>query len=145
MGKMRIKKEVLADQVKTGEIEVGKGKRRKINVSVANVYIKSTFNNTIISYTDERGNVLLSASAGSTGFKGTKKSTPYAALVLASNIAGTAKAAGISKANIFVKGIGMGRESAVRATASAGIEVLSIKDVTPVPHNGCRPKKMRRP
>jgi len=145
MGKMRIKKEIGGDQIRTGRILINKEKRKKISISEADVYIKSTFNNTIISYTDKKGEVLFWASAGSLGFKGTKKSTPYAALVVATNIASAAKEVGIRKVNIYVKGVGMGRESAIRATASTGIDVVSIKDVTPLPHNGCRPKKVRRP
>jgi small subunit ribosomal protein S11 len=145
MGKMRIRKDVTGRKEATvGPILTAKQKKR-ITESKARVYIKSTFNNTIVTFTDDKGGVLLSASAGSSGFRGTKKSTPYAASVVSSGIARVAKKAGIKNVDIFIKGIGMGRESAARAIASAGIDVGMIKDVTPAPHNGCRPKKIRRP
>ena len=122
------------------------GRRRKIKRSVATgqMHVQATFNNTIVSFTDERGNLLSWSSAGSAGFKGSRKSTPYAAQSAAEKAAAAAKDYGLAKVDVFVRGVGSGRESAVRALISAGIVVASIKDVTAVPHNGCRPRKARR-
>ena len=107
--------------------------------------IKSTFNNTIISITDTAGNIISWCSTGAVGFKGTKKGTPYAAQLAASTAAKKAiETVGMEKVVVFVKGPGSGRETAIRALQSTGLEVESIKDVTPLPHNGCRPKKRRR-
>jgi small subunit ribosomal protein S11 len=111
---------------------------------VAKVHIYSTFNNTIVTLTDENGNTYLWASAGSCGFKGTKKGTPYAAQVAASSVAKRAVILGIKQASVLVKGPGPGREVAIRALQSGGLTILSIRDVTPIPHNGCRPPKQRR-
>ncbi|MDO8424619.1 MAG: 30S ribosomal protein S11 [bacterium] len=108
------------------------------------VYIFSSYNNTILSVTDELGNVLTWVSAGNIGFKGAKKSTPFAASKVAETIAERAQKLGIEKIKIFVKGIGSGRESAIRSLAGRGLEVIAIKDITPIPHNGCRPPKARR-
>ncbi len=119
-------------------------KRVKRSLVVGKIYIQSTFNNTIVSITDESGNVVASASSGSIGFKGTKKSTPYASQLAATSAIEKAKAFGLSKASIFVSGVGPGRESAVRALTNARIDVDIIKDSTPIAHNGCRPKKARR-
>jgi small subunit ribosomal protein S11 len=121
-------------------------RRRKVKRSVAagQMHVQATFNNTIVSFTDERGNLLSWASAGSAGFKGSRKSTPYAAQSAAERAATTAKEHGLSKVDVFVRGVGSGRESAVRALITAGISVASIKDVTGIPHNGCRPRKARR-
>lgn len=121
-------------------------RRRKIKRSVASgqMHVQATFNNTIVSFTDERGNLLSWSSAGSAGFKGSRKSTPYAAQTAAERAAAAAKDFGLSKVDVFVRGVGSGRESAVRALISAGITVASIKDVTGIPHNGCRPRKARR-
>ncbi len=119
-------------------------KKTKRTVSVGQVHIHATFNNTIISITDEQGGVIAWASAGGAGFKGSRKSTPYAAGVAAERAAATAKDMGLIKAHVLVRGIGSGRESAVRALAASNIQVTSIKDTTPVAHNGCRPKKARR-
>ena len=119
-------------------------KRVKRSLVVGKIYIQSTFNNTIVSITDESGNVVASASSGSIGFKGTKKSTPYASQLTATSAIEKAKAFGLSKASIFVSGVGPGRESAVRALTNARIDVDIIKDSTPIAHNGCRPKKARR-
>ena len=119
---------------------------RKANLGIdeGRVYIKSSYNNTIVSLTDLRGNVLTWASAGHVGFKGTKKSTPFAASKVAEMVAERAKKIGIVKVWVVIKGIGSGRESAMRSLAGRGLEILSIKDATPVPHNGCRPPKTRR-
>lgn len=112
--------------------------------SKARIYINASYNNTIITVADPNGNVLTWASAGAVGFKGARKSTPFAASKVAEVIAERVKKDGISEAALFVKGIGSGRESAIRAIGNRGINITSIKDVTPVPHNGCRPPKMRR-
>ena len=107
-------------------------------------HIKSSFNNTIIAITDQSGNVLSWASAGNVGFKGSRKSTPFAAQLAAEQAARRAMEHGVRKVDVQVKGPGSGRETAIRSLQSAGIEVTGIKDVTPVPHNGCRPVKRRR-
>lgn len=121
-------------------------KRKKVKkiVKEGKAYIKSTFNNTLISFTDLSGNVLVNTPAGSAGFKGSRKSTPYAAQIAATAAAEKVRGMGMEKVDVFVKGIGSGRESAVRAISASGIYVNSIKDITPVPHNGCRAPKPRR-
>ena len=119
-------------------------KKSKRTVEKGRVYVQSTFNNTVITLTDESGNVLGWATSGSSGFKGTRKSTSFAATVAAEHAAEKAKAWGLVQAQAFVKGIGSGRESAVRALQAAGIRITSIKDVTPIPHNGVRPRKPKR-
>jgi small subunit ribosomal protein S11 len=123
-----------------------KERKKKIqlvsNIGIA--HIKATFNNTIISITDLNGNVLVWSSAGAVGFKGTKKSTPYAAQIASLHVAKQAKELGVSELEVLVKGPGPGRESAIRSLQSAGLSIKKIKDITPVPHNGCRPKKKRR-
>jgi small subunit ribosomal protein S11 len=106
--------------------------------------VKATFNNTIISITDVKGNVVSWGSPGKVGFKGSRKSTPFAAQVAAESAATTAMEMGMRKLDVRVKGAGAGRESAIRALKAAGMDIMSIKDVTGVPHNGCRPKKRRR-
>ena len=119
-------------------------KREKRTLAFGYVHIKSTFNNTIVSVTDGDGNVVAWASAGTAGFKGTRKSTPFAAQMAAESVAQRVKEMGLRKVDVFVKGPGSGRETAIRALQAAGLEVGSIKDVTPIPHNGCRPPKRRR-
>lgn len=121
-------------------------KRKKVKkvVQEGRAYVKSTFNNTLITFTDTDGNVVISVPAGSAGFKGSRKSTPYAAQMAATSAAEKVKGMGMEKVDVLVKGIGSGRESAVRAISASGIYVNSIKDITPVPHNGCRPRKPRR-
>jgi len=121
-------------------------RRRKIKRTVAagQMHIQATFNNTIVSFTDERGNLLSWASSGSSGFKGSRKSTPFAAQTASERAATAAKDYGLAKVDVFVRGVGSGRESAIRALLTAGIMVNSIKDVTGTPHNGCRPRKARR-
>jgi small subunit ribosomal protein S11 len=114
------------------------------NVPNAHPKIKSTFNNTIVSITDPMGNVISWASAGHVGFKGSRKSTPFAAQMAAENAARRAQEHGLRKVDVFVKGPGSGRETAIRSLQAAGLEVGTIQDVTPVPHNGCRPPKRRR-
>ena len=119
-------------------------KRERKNVGYGVAHIKSSFNNTIISFTDQGGNVLSWASAGNVGFKGSRKSTPFAAQTAAEAAARRAMEHGVRKVDVQVKGPGSGRETAIRSIQNAGIEVTGIKDVTPVPHNGCRPPKRRR-
>ena len=119
-------------------------KEKKKNVAEGNVYIQATFNNTIVTVTDRMGNAISWASAGALGFKGAKKSTPFAAQSTAESAARKAKELGLAEAHVFVKGPGNGGESAIRALGVLGIRVRSIQDVTPIPHNGCRPQKKRR-
>src|SRR5690349_2455814 len=120
-------------------------KKRKVRVeSEGNAFIKATFNNIIITLTNRAGDVVSWASAGKAGFKGSKKNTPYAAQVAATSAAQEAFDAGMRSAEIFVKGPGSGREAAIRAIDAVGVRVSTIKDLTPVPHNGCRPPKRRR-
>jgi small subunit ribosomal protein S11 len=119
-------------------------KKEKKNVAVGQAYIKSTFNNTIVSITDTTGAVIAWSSAGQVGFKGSRKSTPYAAQMAAEAAARRAQEHGLKKVDVFVKGPGSGRETAIRSLQAAGLEVGSIADVTPAPHNGCRPPKPRR-
>jgi small subunit ribosomal protein S11 len=119
-------------------------RRERKNVPYGVAHIKSSFNNTIISICDPDGNVLSWASAGNVGFKGSRKSTPFAAQLAAEQAAKHAMEHGVRKVDVLVRGPGSGRETAIRSLAAAGIEVLGIKDVTPIPHNGCRPKKRRR-
>jgi small subunit ribosomal protein S11 len=119
-------------------------RRERKNVPVGRAYIQSTFNNTIITLTDPNGNVLAWASAGTAGFKGSRKSTPYAAQIAADRAAKRGMEHGLRQVDVYVKGPGSGREAAIRSLQGAGIQVMSIRDVTPVPHNGCRPPKRRR-
>lgn len=119
-------------------------KRAKSMVASGNIYIQSTFNNTLITITDDNGGVIAASSAGTLGFKGAKKSTPYAAQLAVSAAVEKAKARGFAKANIFVSGVGSSRDAAVRALGTTNIEAGVIKDITPIPHNGCRAKKSRR-
>lgn len=122
-----------------------KGKRNmKRQAQSGRAYVKATYNNTIVSFTDANGGLLVQYSAGRAGFKGPKKSTPYAAGIVVEKAADLVKEYGLKEVNVFVKGVGGGREAAIRAINANGINVLSIKDVTPIPHNGCRPKKPRR-
>jgi small subunit ribosomal protein S11 len=123
----------------------GKAKRRaKKNVSTGIVYINSTFNNTLITITDVNGNTIAWASAGVRGFKGSRKSTPFAAQLAADDAARKAQDHGMQTVSVRVSGPGAGRESALRGLQAAGLRISSIKDVTPIPHNGCRPPKRRR-
>jgi small subunit ribosomal protein S11 len=126
-------------------LKVAKAKRRvKKTVYEGNVYIQATFNNTIVTVTDLSGNAVSWASAGGLGFRGAKKSTPYAAQTAAETAAKKAMDYGLREVNVFVKGPGVGRESAIRSLGVLGLKVRSIRDVTPIPHNGCRPRKTRR-
>jgi small subunit ribosomal protein S11 len=128
---------------KKGKKKQFKRKERK-NVPVGIVYIQASFNNTIVTFTDQQGNVLSWKSSGSLGFRGSRKGTPFAAQQAAMNAANMARDHGVRSVEVRVSGPGSGRESAIRALSAAGIEVRAIKDVTPIPHNGCRPPKRRR-
>ncbi len=148
MGKKRIiqptESELLKEREKveakvTKEVKVSSQRFRE-----GRIYVSSTYNNTIISLSDPQGNILGWVSSGSIGFKGTKKATPFAASKVAEAMALVAKKFGIEKVQVSVKGIGSGRESAIRSLIARGLEVVSIADVTPVPHNGCRAPKVRR-
>jgi len=149
MGKKHIIQKTEEEMIKEGEqLQKALNKEPKVSKAVAvkegKVYIFSSYNNTIVTLTDTVGNVLASKSAGKLGFKGSKKSTPFAASKVAETLGAVAEKIGIKKIQIVVKGIGSGRESALRSIANQGFEISSIKDVTPVPHNGCRPRKPRR-
>ena len=124
----------------------GRGKKRKgvRQVSSGRAYVHASYNNTIVTLTDQNGNVLAWSSAGVVGFKGPKKSTPYAAGVIVKDAVEKVRPTGLREVNAFVSGIGSGREAAVRSLHANGINVMTIKDVTPIPHNGCRPPKPRR-
>ena len=130
------------DEVKK-QVKTRKKKIKKI-VKRGQAHIQATYNNTIVTLTDQTGNVLATSSAGMCGFKGPKKSTPYAASIIVKNAIEKVKDAGLIEADVFVKGVGSGREGAVRALHANGINILSIKDETSIPHNGCRPPKVRR-
>ena len=121
-----------------------KSKKLLRTVTSGIAHILASFNNTIVTITDREGNTLTWASTGSSGFKGSKKSTPFAAGIAAENAAKKAVERGVKEVEVFVKGIGAGRESAIRSLQAAGLSVRSIRDVTPIPHNGCRPEKRRR-
>ena len=119
-------------------------RRERKNVAYGTAHIKSSFNNTIITFTDQQGNTIAWASAGNVGFKGSRKSTPFAAQLAAETAARRAMEHGMRRVDVVVKGPGSGRETAIRTIPNTGIEVVGIKDVTPIPHNGCRPPKRRR-
>jgi small subunit ribosomal protein S11 len=119
-------------------------KRERKNIPVGRAYIQATFNNTIITLTDPKGNVISWGSSGTAGFKGSRKGTPYAAQLAAGNAARKAMEHGLRQVEVMVKGPGSGREAAIRSLQSSGLHVTSIRDVTPIPHNGCRPPKRRR-
>lgn len=148
MGKKRIIKQTEEELIKEGtkvETKVKKeGEGPAKRITEGRVYISSSYNNTIISLTDPQGRILGGTSAGAIGFKGTKKATPFAASKVAEALSQIAKKFGIEKIAVFIKGVGSGRESAIRSLVARGLEIISIKDVTPVPHNGCRPPKVRR-
>lgn len=149
MGKKRIIKKTEEELLKERErVEAALKKEIKIRIpqkiKEGKVFIFSSYNNTIMTLTDSQGNTLTWASAGNVGFKGTKKGTPFAASKVAEVLLQRAKKLGIDKVEILVKGIGSGRESAIRSLANRGLDIISIQDVTPIPHNGCRPPKVRR-
>lgn len=136
-----IKEQEKVDKAVEKEVKV---KSAAARVQEGKVYVSSSYNNTIVTLTNSKGQVLAWKSAGSVGFKGTKKSTSFAASRVAETIANICKKIGVEKVEVLVRGIGAGRESAVRSLVAQGINITSIKDVTPIPHNGCRPKKVRR-
>lgn len=151
MGKKRIyqktEEEVLKETEKQQKaqnkaVNLVSGKNAKVIEGCA--FVQATYNNTIVSLTDVGGNLLAWSSAGSLGFKGPKKATPFAAAKVSETVISKVKGRGLARIKIYVRGIGSGRESAVRTLANSGMEILLIKDVTPVPHNGCRPPKPRR-
>jgi len=148
MGKKRVIKQTEEELLKEGdkiETKVRKEvKEPSKKIQEGRVYISSTYNNTLISLTDREGRILGWVSAGSIGFKGTKKATPFAASKVAEAIAQLAQKFGIAKVAVIVKGIGSGRDSAIRSLATRGLDIISVKDKTPVPHNGCRSPKVRR-
>ncbi|BAK81761.1 30S ribosomal protein S11 [Candidatus Arthromitus sp. SFB-rat-Yit] len=124
--------------------KINKRKKDRKNVDRGSAHIKSTFNNSIVTLTDVNGNTLSWSSAGALGFKGSRKSTPYAAQMAAETAASVAMEHGLKSVEVYVKGPGSGREAAIRSLQAAGLEITLIKDVTPIPHNGCRPPKRRR-
>jgi small subunit ribosomal protein S11 len=149
MGKKHVIKKTEEEMIKEGEaVEKAIQKDSKISKVAAGkegrIYIFSSYNNTIISLTDPNGNVSASKSSGKLGFKGTKKSTPFAASKVAETVGQIAEKMGVKRLHVTVKGVGSGRESALRSIANQGFEILSIKDATSIPHNGCKPKKPRR-
>lgn len=149
MGKKKIRtiESDLGEETKLEEKPVSpalKWKKKHRYIPQGRAYIYSTYNNTIVSLTDQNGNVISQCSAGRLGFRGAKKSTPYAAGKVVKTTAEKAKFYGLEKIDVFLRGIGAGREAAVRALAANGFNILSIRDVTPIPHNGCRPRKARR-
>ena len=119
-------------------------RKAKKNIAVGNAYVKTSFNNTFVTLTDKGGNVIVWESAGTAGFKGSRKSTPFAAQVTADSCARKGMEHGLQKVEVFVRGPGSGRETAVRALQAAGLEIISIKDISPQAHNGCRARKRRR-
>lgn len=150
MGKKRIiqqsSEELAAEKEKAEtavkkEVQIQSPQRR---ITEGKVYIMASYNNLIITLTDIAGNVLTWISSGNIGFKGSKKATPFAASKVAEGIADRAKKIGIERVSVLIKGVGSGRESAIRSLATHGLDLISIKDVTPIPHNGCRPPKIRR-
>lgn len=134
----------MTERRRTGKGKTRVRRRDRKNIPRGKAYIQSTFNNTIVTLTDPAGNVISWSSAGSNGFKGSRKSTPYAAQVTAEQAARKAMDHGLRQVEVFVKGPGSGREMAIRSLQSSGVQVISITDTTPIPHNGCRPPKRRR-
>jgi small subunit ribosomal protein S11 len=132
-----------ATDAATAVVKKRGGKKKKF-VQVGQAHIQATYNNTIVSISDPQGNILAWSSAGKCGFKGPKKATPYAAGIIVRDVVEKTKAMGLKQVDVFVRGVGMGREAAIRGLAGAGLQVLMIKDLTPTPHNGPRPKKVRR-
>jgi len=149
MGKKRVfkptKEDLLKERANVEEKSTsGSTHKTKKRVEKGKIYIKSTYNNTVISVADQVGNILFWMSAGRIGFKGTKKGTPFAASKVAESIIEGINKVGLKEVEVFIKGIGQGRESALRSLANRGVNIVRIKDVTPIPHNGCRPPKPRR-
>ncbi len=131
-------------EIKKNKFKKGSKNKKRAHVPHGRAYIQATYNNTIITITDPQGDVIVWSSAGRLGFKGPKKATPYAATMIVRDIAERVKNSGLKSVDVFVKGVGSGRESSIRALNANGITTASIKDVTPIPHNGCRQKKPRR-
>ncbi|MSR84825.1 30S ribosomal protein S11 [Candidatus Uhrbacteria bacterium] len=129
---------------KTGKAKPRKSKKAHTQIPQGKAYIQATYNNTIVSLTDMNGNVLAWSSAGVVGFKGPKKATPYAASVIVRDVVEKVKDFGLKEVSVFITGVGQGREGALRALNANGVGVLSMKDITPIPHNGCRPPRPRR-
>ena len=149
MGKKHIVEQNQAEAIKEKE-KIDSAVKKEVKVKASQrmldgkVYVSSSYNNTIITLTNSVGQVLVTKSAGAVGFKGTKKSTSFAASRVAETIAGVCKKLGVEKLEVLIKGIGAGRESAIRTLVAQGLNVVSVKDVTPIPHNGVKPKKVRR-
>ena len=135
---------MVAKKVRKTTAARGKKKRERKNIDRGQAHVQSTFNNTIVTLTDTAGNTIAWASAGGLGFKGSRKSTPFAAQMAAESAAKNGMEHGLKTVQVFVKGPGAGREAAIRSLQAAGLEISSIVDVTPIPHNGCRPPKRRR-
>ncbi len=144
MGSTKSTEVSATEEKKEGAVKAPKRKKNKKQLSVGVVHIQASFNNTIITVTDVTGNVVSWSSAGSKGFKGSRKSTPFAAQIASEDAVKKAMEHGLRTVTVFVNGPGGGRESALRAVAQAGLKVTMIRDVTPIPHNGCRPPKRRR-
>jgi len=148
MGKKKVIKQTTEEALKEGEkMEATARKKKEVKakrVELANVYIQATYNNTLITVVDPKGEVVAGESAGAIGFKGPKKATPFAATRVVESLVAKIQKVGLKDVNVFVKGVGSGREAAIRALAANGLEILSIKDITPIPHNGCRPPGRRR-
>jgi small subunit ribosomal protein S11 len=149
VGKKHIVQKTKEELIKEREkIETASKKEIKIGapqkIKEGKIYISSSYNNTIMTLTDPQGNTLTQTSAGNIGFKGTKKGTPFAASKVAEVMAQRAQKLGVERVEVLVKGIGSGRESAIRSLANRGLDIIAISDITPIPHNGCRPPKVRR-
>lgn len=148
MGKKRIIKETTEEVLKEKEAQEATAKKKKEikgkKLEMGNIYIQSTYNNTIVTITDTKGDVVAGESAGAIGFRGPKKATPFAATKVVESLINKVQKIGLRQVNVFVKGVGTGREAAIRALVANGLDILTIKDVTPIPHNGCRPRKPRR-
>ena len=148
MGKKKVIKQTTEEVLKEKEqIEATAKKKKEVKgkkLEIANAHILSTYNNTIVTITNLNGEIVAGESAGAIGFKGPKKATPFAATRVVDSLLNKTQKLGLKQVNIFVKGIGSGRDAAIRALAGRGLDILSIKDVTPIPHNGCKPPKPRR-
>ena len=148
MGKKKVIKETTEEILKEGEVREATIKKKKEvkakKIERGNVYIQATYNNTIVTITDLNGEVVASESAGAVGFKGPKKATPFAATKVVGSLMNKIQKLMLKEVSVFVKGVGSGREAAIRALVANGLEILSLKDITPIPHNGCRPPKARR-
>jgi len=148
MGKKKVIKETTEEILKEGEAREATIKKKKEvkakKLERGNVYIQATYNNTLVTITDLNGDVVALESAGALGFKGPKKATPFAATKVVDSLMNKIQKLMLKEVNVFVKGVGSGREAAIRALVANGLEILSLKDITPIPHNGCRPPKPRR-